>query len=284
MQAGWIKIHRKIADNMIFKDPFFLKLWMLCLLKAAHKPYRQFIGKKSIPLQAGQFTTGRTSLAGEFNDGLQKKDQRSPATIWRMLQVLEREEMVMISSNRSHSIVTVLNWSEYQDESGPGAAPEPDTGGDNPEATQPPAKPTKKKPEKFAEDSTYYKMATYFREKVDAMAAEHGLQHLTKRANMQSWAKDFQLLVERDGQKDKYLILAVMEWVVQDDFWMDKVLSAKKFREQFPKLVLAMQKEKKKPHMPTTRERQQQLDYDDKLREWVMQGENPDDFRYDDTS
>ncbi|TDL50922.1 hypothetical protein E2R60_20455 [Paenibacillus dendritiformis] len=284
MQAGWIKVHRKIAENMIFKDPFFLKLWMMCLLKAAHKPYRQLIGKKSIPLQAGQFTTGRTSLAEEFNDGLQKKDQRSPATIWRMLQVLEREEMVMISSNRSHSIVTVLNWSEYQDESGPGAAPEPDTGGDKPAAPPPPADPQKKKQDKFGEDSTYYKMAVYFRGKVEEMASANGLQNLTKRTNMQSWAKEFQLLVERDGQTDKRLIQKVMDWVVQDDFWYRNVLSAKSFRKQFPKLVLDMNKRKKKTHMPTTQERQQQQDYDDKLREWVMNGNDPSEFRYDDTS
>lgn len=285
MQAsGWIKVHRKIADNMIFQDPFYLKLWMMCLLRAAHKPYVAQYISGSVLLQPGQFLTWRDQLAEEFNTGIDKRTRKSDSTVWRMLKRLESLEMIRVEGRRKYSIVTVLNWSEYQDESGPGAALEPDTGGDNPEATQPPADPPKKKQDKFTEDSTYYKMAAYFREKVDAMAAEHGLQHLTKRANMQSWAKDFQLLVERDGQKDKYLILAVMEWVVQDDFWMDKVLSAKKFREQFPKLVLAMQKEKKKPHMPTTRERQQQQDYDDKLREWVMNGNDPSEFRYDDTS
>lgn len=285
MQAsGWIKIHRKIADNMIFQDPFYLKLWMMCLLQAAHKPYVAQYISGSVRLQPGQFLTWRDKLCEEFNTGIDKRSRKSDSTVWRMLKRLESLEMIKVDGRRKHSIVTVLNWSEYQDESRPGVALEPDTGGDKPESPQPPAKPPKKKQDKFGEDSTYYKMAVYFRDKVDAMAAEHGLQHLTKRANMQSWAKDFQLLVERDGQKDKYLILAVMEWVVQDDFWMDKVLSAKKFREQFPKLVLAMRKDKKKPHMPTTQERQQQQDYDDKLREWVMNGNDPSEFRYDDTS
>lgn len=275
---GWIKIHRKIGDNQIFKDPFFLKLWMMCLLKAAHKPYRQLVGRKMVPVGIGQFITGVDSITDEFNNGIiEKKNKKSSSTVWRMLHVLEQEQMIQITSYTRFSIVTVVNWSEYQTEAesslqqaAPPPPPDPD--------------PPKKKPEKFAEDNTFYKMAVYFRSKVDAMAEENGLQHLTKRANMQSWAKDFQLLVERDGQKDKHLILAVMDWVVQDDFWMDKVLSAKKFREQFPKLVLAMRKQKKKPNMPTTQERQKKQDYDDKLREWVMQGGNPDDFRYDDSS
>ncbi|MCY7485410.1 hypothetical protein [Paenibacillus alvei] len=278
MQAnGWIKIHRKIAENQIFQDPFYLKLWMMCLLKATHKPRRKLLGRQMVQVEAGQFITGSKSISDEFNMGIEKKHQKSKATIWRMLQVLAQEEMIEIESFTRYSIITVAKWHEYQTEEAenrlPQAAPQP-----------PPATPPKKKQEKFAEDNTFYKMAVYFRSKVDAMAAENGLQHLTKRANMQSWAKDFQLLVERDGQKDKHLILAVMEWVVQDDFWMDKVLSAKKFREQFPKLVLAMRKQKKKPNMPTTEERQKKQDFDDKLREWVMDGGNPDDFRYDDSS
>ncbi|EJW17585.1 hypothetical protein M5X00_16630 [Paenibacillus alvei] len=275
---GWIKIHRKIGDNQIFKDPFFLKLWMMCLLKAAHKPYRQLVGRKMVPVGIGQFITGVGSITDEFNDGIvEKKHKKSSSTVWRMLHVLEQEQMIQITSYTRFSIVTVVNWSEYQTEE---AESKPQQQAPPP----PPTEPPKKKPKKFAEDSTYYKMAVYFRGKVDAMAADHGLHNVTKRANMQSWAKDFQLLVERDGQKDKHLILAVMEWVVQDDFWMDKVLSAKKFREQFPKLVLAMRKQKKKPNMPTTEERQKKQDFDDKLREWVMEGGNPDDFRYDDSS
>lgn len=278
---GWIKIHRKIGDNQIFKDPFFLKLWMMCLLKAAHKPYRQLVGRQMVPVGVGQFITGSKSIADEFNIGIEKKYQKSKSTVGRMLQVLVEEQMIEIESYTRFSIVTVVNWSEYQTEEAenrpPQAAPPP------PDPDQP-----KKKPEKFAEDSTYYKMAVYFRSKVDAMAAENGLQHLTKRANMQSWSKDFQLLVERDGQKDKHLILAVMDWVVQDDFWYRNVMSAKSFRNQFPKLVLAMRAAGKKkgatPSMPTTEEREQQQDYDDALRKWVMDGNDPSNFRYDDSS
>lgn len=284
MVQGWIKIHRKIGDNQIFKDPFFLKLWMMCLLKATHKPYRQLVGRKMVPVGIGQFITGVGSITDEFNDGIvERKHKKSSSTVWRMLHVLEQEQMIQITSYTRFSIVTVVNWSEYQTE-------ETES---KPQQAAPPSPPSdpdppKKKPEKFAEDNTYYKMAVYFRGKVDAMAAENGLQHLTKRANMQSWAKDFQLLVEHDGQKDKHLILAVMDWVVQDDFWYRNVMSAKSFRNQFPKLVLAMRAAGKKkgttPSMPTTEEREQQQDYDDALRKWVMDGNDPSNFRYDDSS
>lgn len=279
MQAGWIKIHRKIADNMIFQDPFFLKLWLMCLLKAAHKPYRQLVGRQMVPVGLGQFITGVGSLTDEFNNGIvEKKFKKSKATIWRMMQVLEQEQMIEIISSTRYSIVTIVNWSEYQTEE---VESKPQ------QQAPPPPDPPKKKLEKFTEDSTYYKMAVYFRGKVEAMAAENGLQHLTKKTNMQAWARDFQLLVERDGQKDKRLIQAVMEWVVQDEFWSRNVLSAKSFRKQFPKLVLKMNARAKTngaAQLPSTEERQRQQDYDDALREWVMQGGSPDDFRYDNSS
>ncbi|UHA74430.1 hypothetical protein [Paenibacillus sp. 481] len=273
---GWIKIHRKIADNEMFKDPFYLKLWMLCLLKAAHKPFRQIIGNQATPLQAGQFVTGRKSLADDFNDGVSKKDQRSDATIWRMLQMLEREEMVIIHSFRSHSVITIANWHEYQDEDSEPAPP-----------SQPARKGDPKKKPQYQEDDTYYKMAVYFRRKVDVMASDNGLKNLTKNANMQSWAKDFQLLVERDGIQDKQLILDVMNWVVTHEFWARNVLSAKTFRKQFPKLVLAMKASGKvgtAPQTLSTEERQQQQNYEDEFRKWVTEGNDPAGFRYDDTS
>lgn len=98
---------------------------------------------------------------------------------------------------------------------------------------------------KYGSESTYYKMALYFKEKIDVMAEGEGLGHLTKRTNLQTWADDFRKLVELDGQRDKELIRKVMDWVVKDEFWRSNVLSAGKFRDQFPKLVLEMRKKRK---------------------------------------
>lgn len=273
MQAGWIKIHRKIADNMIFQDPFFLKLWMLCLLKAAHKPFVAEYISGTVRLQPGQFITWRDKLAEDFNIGIDKKSRKSESTVWRMLKRLEALEMVQVEGRNKYSIVTIVNWHEYQEEDS-----------SKPDPLAKPPKPPKDK-NHFDENSTYYKMAVYFRGKVEEMAAANGLQHLTKKTNMQAWAKDFELLVERDGQKDRRLIQAVMEWVVKDEFWSRNILSAKSFRKQFPKLVLKMNagaKTNGAAQLPSTEERQRQQDYDDALREWVMEGHDPSDFRFND--
>ncbi|MNW60630.1 hypothetical protein D3C74_386330 [compost metagenome] len=85
-------------------------------------------------------------------------------------------------------------------------------------------------------------MAVYFKGKVDEMAQGEGLEHLTARTNLQTWADDFRKLVELDKQSDRDLIKSVIDWVVKDAFWKSNVLSAESFRRQFGKLVLEMRK------------------------------------------
>jgi len=121
-----------------------------------------------------------------------------------------------------------------------------------------PSKSKGRKKREYAEDSAYYRMAIYFKDKVEIMAEAEGLKHLTANTNLQTWADDFRKLVEIDKQTDKKLIQKVMDWVVTHDFWKSNVLSAEKFRKQFPRLVIEMKngvREKKsgssnKPHNP----------------------------------
>lgn len=93
---------------------------------------------------------------------------------------------------------------------------------------------------KYSEDSPYYKMAVYFKDKVEEMAKGEGLIHLTANTNLQTWANDFRLMVEKDKHGDKTLIREVMDWVVTDSFWKSNILSASSFRDKFPKLVIEM--------------------------------------------
>jgi phage replication O-like protein O len=97
---------------------------------------------------------------------------------------------------------------------------------------------TNKKP-KYDENNTYFKMALYFHKLVSEVAKEAGVEHLIKKANMQSWSDDFRKLIEIDGV-DKHLAKAVMDWVTKDSFWKTNVLSAKKLRDKFGELAIKM--------------------------------------------
>lgn len=141
-----------------------------------------------------------------------------------------------------------------------------------------PDKKTKsKKPDKYPEDSTYYKMAVYFHGKVSAVAKDAGVEHLIKKANLQSWADDMRKLMELD-QVDKDLARQVMDWVTQHHFWRTNVLSASKLRQKFPELAIKMKAEQqpvpKKQAAPDPRDR------DIALQRWIAEGKDPDEFTW----
>jgi phage replication O-like protein O len=144
------------------------------------------------------------------------------------------------------------------------------------EPKQPKSKPPKKP--KFSEDNTYYKMAIYFHDLVSAVGKEAGVEHLLKKANLQSWADDFRKLIELDGV-DKRLAKDVMDWVTQDPFWRTNVLSAKKFREKFGELAIKM-KSSKNPKQPVKQTQLNPLDREIELQKWIQEGNDPDAFDY----
>jgi phage replication O-like protein O len=134
------------------------------------------------------------------------------------------------------------------------------------------------KPPKYDEENTYYKMAVYFHKRVEAVAKEAGVEHLIKRANLQTWADDFRKLIEIDEVTQRKA-KEVMDWVTLDNFWRTNVLSARKLREKFGELAIKMtssQKPKQRQQAPVS-----QPDPRDKeiaFQRWIDEGNDPDAF------
>lgn len=104
--AGWIKLHRKILDSVVFDNPDLLKVWIWCLLKATHDDYTQLVGLKVVELTKGQFITGRFKGAEEL--------KLNPSTFYKYLKVLEKLNTIDLNSNNKMTVVTVVNWGKYQ--------------------------------------------------------------------------------------------------------------------------------------------------------------------------
>ena len=107
-------MHRRLKESAVFGDPDLLKLWLLCLLKATHKPREVVIEKKVVRLEQGQFVTGRFELEKEYNDGVPNRKKISASTLQRWLRKLETWQMLNIKTYSKFSIVTVSNWTVYQ--------------------------------------------------------------------------------------------------------------------------------------------------------------------------
>jgi len=146
-----------------------------------------------------------------------------------------------------------------------------------------PPKPKKKREKRtYAEDSTYYKMAAYFHQRVVEMAESIGFNHASiAKADLQKWADEFRRLVENDKVTDKRLIRDVIDWVTADEFWRVNVISAKKLREKFPDLVLRMKARTGAPKRNPEPPKESMIDRLAAAQEWIEAGGDPYDFEPD---
>jgi hypothetical protein len=112
---GYVKVYRKMMCNPIWQDPYYLKIWMYCLMKASHKTHDQLVGNTIITLQPGEFVTGRNSLSDDLNKGVKPKMKLNEVSWWRYLNNLEKWGMLHIKKTNKYSVVSILKWEEYQE-------------------------------------------------------------------------------------------------------------------------------------------------------------------------
>ena len=109
---GYFKLHRKILESQVFAHQTALKIWIWCLSKASYKerfvPLKIGRGETSVKLIKGQFIFGRFKAEEELGiDG---------STIYKWIQKFATKDfdMISIESNNQYSIITIINWDDYQ--------------------------------------------------------------------------------------------------------------------------------------------------------------------------
>lgn len=103
---GWVRLHRKLLQSAVFKSERPLKVWVWCLLRANHRRTRILWNGSEKDLLPGQFITGRFEGARECH--------MKPSTFWYQLGLLRRLRNLDIQSDSRNSLVTVVNWLQYQ--------------------------------------------------------------------------------------------------------------------------------------------------------------------------
>ena len=106
---GYIKLHRKILENGIFRKPKVSHLFNYCLLRANWSDKTIIWNGQSLVVERGSFITGRRQIALET--GLSEQNVRYA------LRTLHTFGMVKPSSEKSTSkftYLTVCNYNDYQ--------------------------------------------------------------------------------------------------------------------------------------------------------------------------
>lgn len=107
---GSILLHRKLLDSEVFASEKRLKVWLWLLLRAAYKERHIPIiigkGESIITIQRSQLLFGRYKAEETLNiDG---------STIYKILQWMQKEEMINIESNSHYTIITINNYDTFQ--------------------------------------------------------------------------------------------------------------------------------------------------------------------------
>lgn len=107
MSNGWVKVHRKLLENPVFKNDKCLRLWIYLLLKATHRPDKIIWNDGVLRVKEGQLVTGRKQIA--LDTGL------TESSIERLLKFLENEHQIEQQKTTKFRIITIVKWSEYQE-------------------------------------------------------------------------------------------------------------------------------------------------------------------------
>jgi hypothetical protein len=104
---GYVMLYRKSLTSAVFQDEKTWKVWSWCVLRANWQTIPIDYCGEEIVLRPGQFYTGTFSMVGEL--------KMSRSTAWRHLKKLQNWGNIGIETVRHGSVITVTNYSLYQD-------------------------------------------------------------------------------------------------------------------------------------------------------------------------
>lgn len=111
MNRGFIKLYRKIEDSTMWlnnEEPFDSRsAWIDLLLMANHKDNSFIMGLKKINIKRGQKWTSSIKLSNRWSWNRRK--------VMQFLRLLQNEGMIYLEVTNRGLLITIVNYSIYQD-------------------------------------------------------------------------------------------------------------------------------------------------------------------------
>lgn len=113
MNRGFIKIYRKIEDNILWlsnDEPFDSRsAWIDLILIANHKDNSFKLGMQTMQVKRGQKWTSSKKLADRWNWSRQK--------VMKYLRMLQNEGMIYLETSNRGLLINLVNYGIYQEKS-----------------------------------------------------------------------------------------------------------------------------------------------------------------------
>lgn len=108
---GWLKLHRQLLENPIFNSEPYSKgqAWVSIIALTNHKDgYITVKNGEMIKIERGECGYSELALSDKF--------KWSRGKVKRFLKLLESEKMIQQKIVANHSIIKILNYDKYQDD------------------------------------------------------------------------------------------------------------------------------------------------------------------------
>ena len=110
MESGWIKLHRQIEEHWLWEDKESFdkrSAWIDLLLIANHTEKKVLFKGELIIIKRGQILTSIRGLAEKWRWSVNK--------VYRFIKLLESDSMLKKESDKDRTLLTLVNYSVYQD-------------------------------------------------------------------------------------------------------------------------------------------------------------------------
>ena len=104
---NWVKISRDLRRHWIFSDAEYLKWWFDIICEASWDDTKQLVGSRLVELKRGQFIASLSYLCDRWH--------RSRSKVEPFLKMLIEDGMITKTVSHNISILTVVNYNQYQD-------------------------------------------------------------------------------------------------------------------------------------------------------------------------
>ena len=109
MIGGWIKLHRQITDSALWDDgkPFDnAHAWIDLLLCVNHADKKKMIAGEIVTIRQGEMFTSDMFLANRWH--------WSRNRVRRFLEVIERDNMIVVKRTTHGTWLSVVNYAKFQ--------------------------------------------------------------------------------------------------------------------------------------------------------------------------
>lgn len=104
---SWIKIHRDLNKHWIWNNPEYLKWWLDILIEVNFEPQKILINNKIYECNRGEKLYSLDTWAKRWNTNKSK--------VRRFLNLLQKENMIVLKSETQTTRISVCKYDSYQD-------------------------------------------------------------------------------------------------------------------------------------------------------------------------